>query len=77
MYRLVPCIPIFRGFFLLKVQKECVYVMMLKIALVLVKNVLLGLKKGISGLACWVAAKSTAYSRSDIGYLQKHFSEGN
>ena len=51
--------------------------MMLKIALVLVKNVLLGLKKGISGLACWVAAKSTAYSRSDIGYLQKHFSEGN
>ena len=35
--RLVPCIPIFRGFFLLKVQKGCVYVIMLKIALVLFK----------------------------------------
>ena len=50
MYRLVPCIPIFRGFFLLKVQKGCVYVIMSKVALVLVKNVLFGLKKGISGL---------------------------
>ena len=35
MYKLFPCIPIFRGFFLLKVQKGCVYVIMLKIALVL------------------------------------------
>ena len=49
MYRLVPCIPIFRGFFLLKVQKGCVWEIMLKITLVLVKNVLFGLKKGISG----------------------------
>ena len=37
MYRLFPCIPIFRVFFLLKVQNGCVYVIMLKIALVLVK----------------------------------------
>ena len=50
MYRLVPCIPIFRGIFLLKVQKGCVYVIMLKITLVLVKNVFFGFKKGISGL---------------------------
>ena len=35
MYKLFPCIPIFRGFFLLKVQKGCVYVIILKIALVL------------------------------------------
>ena len=49
MSRLFPCIPIFRGFFLLKVQKGCVYVITLKIVLVLVKNVLFGLKKGISG----------------------------
>ena len=35
MYRLFPCIPIFRGIFLLKLQKGCVYVIMLKIALVL------------------------------------------
>ena len=49
MYRLVPCIPIFKGFFLLKVQKGCVYVIMLKIALVLVKIYVLVGKKGISG----------------------------
>ena len=46
MCRLFPCIPIFR-FFLLKVQKECVYVIMLKIALVLVKIYALVGKKGI------------------------------
>ena len=48
MYRLFPCIPIFRVF-LLKVQKGCVYVIMLKIALVLVKIYVLVGKKGISG----------------------------
>ena len=48
MYRLVPCIPILGGGGGLKVQKECVYAIMLKIALVLVKNVFFGLKKGIS-----------------------------
>ena len=62
MCSLFPCIPIFRGVFLLKVQKECVYVIMLKIALVLVKNVFFGLKKGISELLHWVAAKHTADS---------------
>ena len=51
MCRLFPCIPIFRGGFLLKVQKECVYVIMLKIKLVLVKNMFFGLKKGISELS--------------------------
>ena len=60
MHRLVPCIPVFRGVFLLKVHKECVYGIMLKIALVLLKNVLFGLKKGISGLVSRVAAKRTA-----------------
>ena len=49
MYRLFPCIPIIREFFQLKLQKECVYVIMLKITLVLLKNVFFGLKKGISG----------------------------
>ena len=49
MYRLGTCIPIFRGFFSLKAQKGCVYMIMLKIVLVVVKNVFLGLKKGISG----------------------------
>ena len=43
MYRLLPCIRIFRRGGVLKVD-------MLKIALVLVKNMLLGLKKGISRL---------------------------
>ena len=35
---------------------------MLKIALVLVKNVFFGLKKGISELLHWVAPKHTAHS---------------
>ena len=50
MCSLLPCIPIFKGVFLLKVQKECVYVIMLKIALLLVKIYVLVGKKGISGL---------------------------
>ena len=37
MYRLVPCIPILRVFFLLKVQKGCVYVNMLFLVLILFK----------------------------------------
>ena len=61
MCSLFPCIPIFRGFFLLKVQKECVYVIMLKIALVLFKIYFLVRKKGISGLMSWVAQEHTAY----------------
>ena len=50
MCRFFPCIPIFKGVFLLKVQNECVYVIMLKIALVLVKNVFFDVKKAISEL---------------------------
>ena len=41
-------------------QKGCVYVIMLKIALKLVKNVFFGLKKGISELLHWIAQKRTA-----------------
>ena len=48
MCRLFPCLPIFKGVFLLKVQKKCVYVIMLKIALVLAKNVFFDVEKGIS-----------------------------
>ena len=40
--------PFLKGFFLLKVQKKCVYVIMLKIALVLAKNVFFDVEKGIS-----------------------------
>ena len=58
MYRLFPCIPIFRCFFI-KSVKECVYVIMLKIALLLVKIYILVGKKGISGLLRWVTAKPT------------------
>ena len=63
MYWLFPYIPIFRGFFLLKVQKECVYMIMLKIAMVLVKNLIFGLKKGISRLSCWVVPKHNVNTR--------------
>ena len=49
MCRLFPCIPIFRvSFFLLKRVRKCLYVIMLKSALVLAKNVCFGVKKGIS-----------------------------
>ena len=47
MYRLVPRIPIFREGGSLKVQKECAYVNMLFLVLILFKNAFLGLKKGI------------------------------
>ena len=48
MCRLFPCIPIFRGFFELKSVKKCVCVLVLKIALLLVRSVFFGVKKGIS-----------------------------
>ena len=50
MCSLFPCIPILKGLFLLKSVEKCVYVIMLKIALLLVKNVFFGLNKGISEL---------------------------
>ena len=65
MYRLFPCIPIFRGF-LLKVQKKCLYVIMLKIALVLVKIYALVGKKGISELSCGLAQKHTVVNHCGI-----------
>ena len=52
--------PFLGAFFIKKCKKKCVYVIMLKIALVLVKNMFFGLKKGISELSCWVAQKHTA-----------------
>ena len=56
--------PFLGVFFGLKVQKGCAYVNVLKIALVLIKNVLLGLKKGISRLLSRIAAKHTASTRN-------------
>ena len=47
MCRLFPCIPIFRRFFLLK---KCVCVMGLKIVLLLVKDVFINVREGISKL---------------------------
>ena len=41
-------------------QKECAYVIMLKIALVLVKNVFFDVKKGMTELMSYVAPKHTA-----------------
>ena len=49
MYRLVPCIPILGGEFLLKLQSECVYVIMLFLVLILFKIHVFDVKKGISG----------------------------
>ena len=60
MCSLFPCIPILKGFFLLKSVEKCVYVIMLKIALLLVKNVFFGLNKGISELLRQAAPTHTA-----------------
>ena len=48
MCGLFPCIPIFFFFFPLKSVKKWACVIMLKIALLLVKNVFFGLNEGIS-----------------------------
>ena len=48
MCGLFPCIPIFFFFFSLKSVKKWAWVIMLKIALLLVKNVFFGLNEGIS-----------------------------
>ena len=49
MCSLFPCIPIFRGFFRLEsVKKKYVCVFVLKITLLLVKNVFFDAKKGMS-----------------------------
>ena len=71
MFRLFPCIPIFKGFFLLNSVKKCVHVIMLKIALLFVKIYVLAGKKGVSKLVSQVAAKPTANLRSQgkITYL--------
>ena len=47
-------------------QKGCVYVIMLKIALKLVKNVFFGLKKSISELLHWIAQKHIAPAYIEI-----------
>ena len=51
MYSLVPCIPILRGFFfLLKMQKGCVYVNILLLILILFENCVFICEKGISNI---------------------------
>ena len=69
MYWLVPCVPIFRGCFWLKIPKRCVYVNMLFLVLILVKNVFLGLKKGINDLLHQVAPKHTAVLLNIINWM--------
>ena len=60
MCGLFPCIPLFRRFILLKSVKKCACVIMLKIALLLVKNVFFGLNEGINEKVAWIAQKHTA-----------------
>ena len=71
MCRLFPCIPIFRGFYIKKTfKKKCVCVVGLKIALLLVKNVFINMKNGMSELSCWVAAKQTTQLHLHILWLR-------
>ena len=62
MYRLVAYIPIL-GSFLLKMEKECVYMIMLKIKFALVKMCFFDLKMGISRLLSWIAPKHTTVTK--------------
>ena len=51
MRGLFPCIPIFRGLFLIKkCKKNCVCVLVIKVTLLLVKNLFFVVKKGMSEL---------------------------
>ena len=50
MRGLFPCIPIFRGFFLIKKCKKNVYVLVIKVTLLLMKNLFFVVKKGMSEL---------------------------
>ena len=50
MYSLIPCIPILRVFFLLKMQKGCVYVNILLLILILFENCVFICEKGISNI---------------------------
>ena len=59
MCRLIPCIPIFRGLFWLKSVNKCVCVLVLKITLLLAKNLFFGVKKCMSNFWRQVAAKYT------------------
>ena len=66
MYRLGPCIPIFRVFFFIKSAKKtciCDYVIF---GIGAYEKCFLGLKKGISKLLHQVAPKHTAYHKSVI-----------
>ena len=87
MCRLFPCIPIFRGAFLSKSVKKCVCVMGLKIALLLVKNVCFGVKKGMSKMgvlgSCkthywicrcdfWNNSKTTLYYTIKLGQIMNN-----
>ena len=60
MYRLGPCIPISGFFLLLKVQRGCVYVIILFLVLVLFKIYVFIWKKGIGKLLHQIAQKHTA-----------------
>ena len=77
MFRLFPCIPIFKGFFLLKVQKECVYVIMLKIALLLFK-ICFGGKKGYMQIIVLGSPKTyclplfSEASLVDVNFFPRH-----
>ena len=63
MRKWFPCITIFRerGGRFIKGVKKCICVIVLKIALLLVKNVFIIVKKRMSELWRWVVAKHTTF----------------
>ena len=71
MCRLFPCISIFRGFFFLlkSVKKKYVCVLVLKVTLLLMKNLFFVVKKGMSELGVLVSCK-THYYQSKTAVFQ-------
>ena len=71
MCRLFPCISIFRGFFFLlkSVKKKYVCVLVLKVTLLLMKNLFFVVKKGMSELGVLVSCK-TYYYQSKTAVFQ-------
>ena len=74
MCGLFPCIPILgergaMGWFRLKSVNKCVSVIVLQIALLPVKSIFINVKKGMSELWRWLAAKHTTSTN-----ILNHFS---
>ena len=77
MCRLSPCIHIFKGKKKKKSVKKCACVAVLKIALLLVKNIFFNVKKCISEFWRYVAQKHTTCAMKIINCKEKKYDTTN